>query len=101
MPQVIPLQPVPNQTTQVVLNNQNCQIDVWQTPDALFFNLSVNDEIVVNGQVCQNLNRLVLDQYLGFSGDFAFNDSQGSTDPNYLDIGTRYQLLYYNESELP
>jgi hypothetical protein len=100
MPQVIPLQPVPNQTTQVILNNQSCQIDIWQSPDAMFFSLSVNDGEVVSGQICQNLNLLIRAPYLGFDGDFLFTDTQGSSDPIYTGLGTRYLLFYYASNEL-
>lgn len=100
MPQIIPLQPVPNQTTQVVLNNQNCQIDIFQSPDALFMNLYTNDDPVIEGAICQNLNRIVRDLYFGFSGDFAFFDTQGISDPVYTGLGSRFLLFYYSAAEL-
>lgn len=100
MSQVVPLQPVPNQTEQIVLNNQNCQINVYQTDDALFFDLYVNDEVVKLGAIAQNLNKLIRGVYLGFIGDFSFVDTQGTNDPVYTGLGSRYQLLYYLPSEL-
>jgi hypothetical protein len=101
MPQVVPLQPVPSQTTQIVLANQNCQINVYQAPTALFVDLVVNDEPIRLGIIAQNLNRIVRSSYLGFSGDFVFNDTQGTDDPSYSGLGSQFQLLYLSASELP
>lgn len=100
MTQVVPLQSVPNQTTQIVLNGQNCQIDVFQTDSGLFLNLYVNDDPIVEGVICQNLNRIVRNLYLGFSGDLAFNDTRGTSDPSYIGLGGQYQLIYYAASEV-
>jgi hypothetical protein len=98
---IVPLQPVPNQTTQIVLANQNCQINVYQTPAGLFMDLLVNDALIIGGVICQNLNRIVRSLYLGFSGDFVFADSQGADDPNYSGLGSRFQLVYLTAAELP
>lgn len=100
MTQIVPLQPVPNQTEQIILNGQNCQIEVFQTNDALFLNLYVNDNPVIEGVICENLNLIVRNLYLGFEGDLAFSDMQGTSDPNYTGLGSRYQLIYYSSSEV-
>jgi hypothetical protein len=101
----VPLQPVPNQTMQIILNNQNCQITVFQTPDALWMTLDVNDGNIIQGVICQNQNRIVRDLYLGFSGDFIFFDTQpdpnnGPSDPDYTGLGGRFQLLYLSPADL-
>jgi hypothetical protein len=101
MPQIVPLQAVPNQSTQIVLAGQNCQINVYQAPDALFMDLLVNDEPVRLGIIAQNLNRIVRESYLGFSGDFVFQDTQGSDDPVYTGLGSRFQLVYLSMADLP
>lgn len=102
MPQPVPLQAVPNQTTQIVLANQNCQINVWQTPNGLFMDLLVNDAPVVEGVICQNMNRIVRDLYFGFIGDFVFQDTQNATDgddPVYTGLGSQFLLLYLSPAE--
>jgi uncharacterized protein DUF6983 len=96
----IPLQPVPNQTTQIVLANQNCQISLSQTPFGLFMDLHVNDAPIVLGAICQNQNLIVRDLYFGFVGDFGFVDTQGlGADPNYIGLGSRFLLLYLTPAE--
>lgn len=100
MAQIVPLNDVPSQRVQVLLNNQVCQIYVYQAQFGMFLELSVNNTLIIAGVVCENLNRIVRSAYLGFSGDLAFIDTQGSTDPVYTGIGTRYFLLYLTEDDL-
>lgn len=97
---IIPLQPVPNQATTVILAGQYCQIDVYQEPAALFIDLYKNNELVVAGAIAENLNRIVRSAYLGFEGDLAFIDNEGNTDPYYTGLGSRYSLAYITAAEL-
>ncbi len=47
----------------------------------------VNDVAIISGVICQNLNPIVQNGYLGFLGDLAFMDMQGSSDPEYTGWG--------------
>lgn len=96
--QIIPLQPVPSQTFTITLNNQLCQINVYQKNTGLFLDLFVGGVLIIGGVICLNLVRIVRNTYLGFIGDLAFIDNQGSSDPFYTGLGTRYSLAYL---ELP
>lgn len=97
---IVPLRPLPNQTVSVQLAGQVCQIDVFQKSRGLFLNLYVSNVLILGGAICQNLNRVVRSVYLGFSGDLAFIDNQGNTDPVYTGLGTRYSLAYVTAEEL-
>jgi hypothetical protein len=101
MVQVIPLQALPSQSPEVQLGNQICQINVYQKLGAMYLDLYVNNALIIGGVICQNLNRIVRDLYLGFVGDVCFIDNQGDTDPVYTGLGTRYSLLYLTPSDLP
>jgi hypothetical protein len=93
--QIIPLQATPNQTFNVGLSpNQQCRINVYQKQPGLFFDLYLSDVAIITGVLCFNLNLLVRNAYLGFIGDFAFVDNQGTNDPDYTGLGSRYQLVY-------
>ena len=98
--QIIPTQALPSQTLQVQLGNQACTLNVFQFAYGLFATLLVGTQDIVVSQPCQNGNRLVRDAYLGFSGDLAFVDTQGSSDPVYTGLGGRYQLLYFAPADL-
>lgn len=97
----IPTQPTPNQTMTINLANQVCQIDIYTTYLGLFVDLYVENVLIIGGVIAENLNRIVRSAYLGFVGDLVFNDSQGSLDPVYTGLGSRYQLYYLEASELP
>jgi hypothetical protein len=99
--QLVPLDAVPSQRFTISLSNQACQIELYQKVQGLFMNVSVNDELIIGGVICLNQVRIVRDLYLGFLGDFFFNDSQGSSDPYYTGLGSRFQLVYVPPEELP
>lgn len=92
--QSIPIQPVPAQTVSVTLGSQPCAITIYQKSTGLFLDLAVNDAPIVTGVLCHNLVKIVRDAYLGFTGDLAFLDTQGTDDPTYDGLGGRYLLLY-------
>ena len=97
--QIIPLQPVPNQTLQVTLAGQSCAINVYQKFYGVFVDLYVGGTLIIGGVIAENLNRIVRDAYLGFVGDLAFYDTQGESDPTYAGLGTQFILLYIEEAD--
>lgn len=99
--QQITLQAVPSQTLTESLSNQACQLNIYQRASGLYMDVLVNNSPIINGVICQNINRIVRDLYLGFQGDFVFVDTQGDSDPYYTGLGDRYQLNYLEPSDLP
>ncbi len=100
---IIPLKAVPSQSLTAVLENQICQINLRTTAFGLFMDLYVSNVLIVGGVICQNLNLIVRDAYLGFIGDFTFIDNQGATDPVYTGLGlagSRYSLAYLSPADL-
>nr|DAH84765.1 MAG TPA: hypothetical protein [Caudoviricetes sp.] len=97
---IVPLQAVPNQAARVQLNNQNCQINVYQKDQGLFLDLLVDNAPIVMGVICQRTNRIVRDAYLGFLGDMMWLDTQGANDPEFSGIGARYVLAYLFPDEV-
>lgn len=92
--QIVPIQPVPNQAVMVRLEEQNCQINLYQMPSGLFLDLLVSNSPILVGVICENLNAIVRDEYLGFIGDIAFIDQEGNVDPEYTGLGSRFVLAY-------
>jgi hypothetical protein len=99
--QEVPVQPIPRQSLQIQLQDQPCTLTIYQYAYGLFVDVYVNGVLVVGGVIAQNLNRIVRYRYFDFLGDFVFFDTQGSTDPVYTGLGSRYVLLYLGEDELP
>lgn len=96
----VPLQPVPNQTLAVTLARQPVQLALRQNGDNVYFDLQLNGEYIVRTRICRDRQRLLLDRaYTSFKGDFAFIDTQGTDDPQFSGLGSRWQLAYLAEGE--
>lgn len=98
---VVPLIVTPAQTVNVVLGDQSCTIDVYQKFWGLFCDVLVDDVVIIQGVLCQDRNYIVRSLYLGFSGDLLFVDTQGTTDPEFEQLGSRFLLVYQSSDELP
>jgi hypothetical protein len=98
--QIIPVQAVPNQIFSTLLGDQSCEITLSTRAFGLYFDLSVNNTNFRNGVVCQDRNLLIRYPSLGFSGDFWFLDTQGTSDPVYTGLGTRFLFEYWSEADL-
>jgi len=99
--QSIPIKAVANQTLVVALNNQNCQLNVYQKSTGIFVDLYKDNALIIAGVLARNLRLIVMGKYLGFSGDLVFFDNQGTRDPEYSGLGDRYSLFYILASEIP
>lgn len=97
---VIPTQPTARQELQVQLSSQNVSLTIAQNSYGLFMDVYVNGILLVGGVICENLNRIVRMAYAGFIGDLAFVDIEGTTNPVYTGLGTRYVLCYFTPDEL-
>lgn len=97
----MPLAAVPSQTFNIVLSGQNCQIAVYQKTTGMFMDLVSNGTPITTGVRCVVFGRLLLDRgYLGFIGDFYWVDTQGGADPVSTGLGSRWQLIYLEASDL-
>ena len=99
--QIVPLQAVPNQSVDVVLNGQACTILVYQKLANVFVDVLVNDAPIVTGIIALDQVLIVRKLYLGFIGDLGFIDTmQGGAAPQYAGLGTQFLLCYFLPSEL-
>jgi hypothetical protein len=98
--QIIPINDTYSQTITIQLANQACKINLYQKSTGLFCDLYVSNALIIGGVICQNLNRIVRDLYLGFIGDLFFQDTQGGSDPSSPGLGTRYLFCYLETSDL-
>ena len=91
---IVPVTSVAYQTFTILLNGQNCEINIYQLSTGLFFDLTVDGNDIVDSMICLNLVGLVREEYLGFVGQLVFFDTQGTDDPTYTGLGSRFQLVY-------
>lgn len=97
--QTVPLQPVPSQSTKVVLGGQNCQLLINQKPQGVFVDITSDDVDIVTGVISRDAVPLVCREYIGFAGNLLFIDTQGSDDPAYAGLGGRWTLVYLTAEE--
>lgn len=98
--QQIALQSIASQQTQVVLDGQSCSISVYVKNQCIFFDLAVNGAPIAIAVQCKNLVSLVPTSYLGFTGWLMFYDTEGTSDPVYNGIGSRWVLLYLDSADV-
>jgi hypothetical protein len=98
---IIPLNPLPSQTMIITLAQQACTINVYTKFYGIFCDLFVNNSPIIQGVLCLNANYIVRSLYLGFIGDLGFFDTQGTSDPSYQELGSRFRFLYLEQSDLP
>ena len=103
MPEIIPLQSVASQSVAVALSGQNVRLNVYQKGDAVYVDVFLDGglTLVIGGVIGLHANLIVRDLYLGFQGDLAFFDTQGTDEPQFTGLGSRFQLVYILPSELP
>lgn len=98
--QTISAQAIANQTLQVQLGSQPVTLNIYQQTYQLAMDVLVAGSLIASCIPCQNLNRIVRYAYLGFIGDFIWFDTQGTEDPVYYGLGSRWQLLYLSAADL-
>lgn len=98
--QIIPVQAIENQAITVTLAEQACQINLYAKLYGMFADLYVSNALVVGGALVLDRNRLVRSAYLGFIGDIIVYDTQGTSDPTFDGLGSRYLLAYLEAGEL-
>lgn len=97
--QVIPLLAIPSRTFQVILDDQQCRISLYQRGRRMYLDLDVGDEAVCRGAICQNRASIVQSPTRLFSGTLHFWDTLGDDPPRYDLLGTRFQLMYVSANE--
>lgn len=95
----ITLSALPAQTFQVVLDDQQCRITLYQRGRRMYLDLDVDDEAVCRGAICQNRASVVPFPTLNFLGSLHFWDTLGDEPPRYDLLGTRFLLLYVADGE--
>lgn len=95
---VIPITNNPAQSFNVTLSGQSCIINLYQKDIYLYFDMTLNGVSVINSRICLDRTTLVFEKYIGFIGSLFFVDTQGTSDPSYDGLGTRYVLFYRDGS---
>lgn len=98
--EIVPVQPVPSQTLNTRLGDQQCSIKIMQKSNGMYISLRSDGVDIATGVICRNMVPTVRYKYLGFVGDIAFRDTEGDSDPRYSGLGTRWKLFYLTPEDL-
>jgi hypothetical protein len=97
----VPLTAVPSQTFGIILDGQNCNINVYTEATGIYMDLSLSGTVLATARILRDGARVLQDlQYTAFVGDFIMVDTQGELDPVYTGLGARWQLVYLEASDL-
>lgn len=91
---LIPIQAIPDQTFVVELNDKDCEIHIYLRYRYMYMDVKVEDEVIVQGQICLNNTNIIQYSHLNFKGNLRFIDTQGNDDPYYSSFGERFALAY-------
>lgn len=83
--------PTPPQQDGIIVTSP----PVYAPIDPVFLDLYKNDVLVLGGVLARNNVLIVRNTYFGFVGDLSFADTEGTLDPQWQGLGTRWLLLYW------
>lgn len=95
----IPLVAYPSRKFQIVLNDQDCTIKLYQKGKNVYVDLEVNTTPVIAGAICLNNKPIIIYAQSLFKGNMLFIDVQGNGNPQWDGLGTRWKLIYYSDDK--
>lgn len=98
----VPLIAVPNQQLNIILNDQNCTIAIYQRDTRMYLDLFVGQTPIRKGMICLPFAPII-SKPCNFSGQLRIVDilssPQSQQPPEYSELGTRYKLYYLSPEE--
>ncbi len=95
----VPLEQIPNQIFEIILNNQDCTIHMFLRGDYLYLDLMLDNEPVFYGAICYDRTKILPVNSI-FKGNFIFIDNLGRHKPEYEKLNDRYKLYYLTSDEV-
>jgi hypothetical protein len=95
----IPLKQLPAQKLRVVLDDQNCTLNIYYRFGNVYLDLLVGDADVITGAICRNRQNIITVANNDFKGGLYFLDLLGDSDPEYGLFNDRFVLLFVAAGE--
>ena len=92
--QIYPVQAVPSQTLNILPNGQSVTLYIYQKSTGLFMDVFLSGALLIAGIRCAYNTYCIRETYWGLVGDFVWLDMQGTSDPYYTSLGSRFLLCY-------
>lgn len=100
---IIPTDSVANQTLNIVLNTQNCTINLFSRNNKLFMDLFVNNINIIYGRKL-SITPLLPYPFMSseFIGNFIVLNNNGNLDvvPDYKLLGSSQSLIYFTQEDI-
>lgn len=96
----IPLTALPDQRMQMILGGQDVALRVYSRDERLYTDLDLDDAPVWRGFLGRNCVPCKLYTHLAFKGQLVFVDMQGTADPHWSGLGSRWLLVYLTDEEI-
>lgn len=98
----VPTDQYPNQQFEVILNDQNCTIIIYQRTGHMYMTLYVDNTVIRQGQLMIP-REPILTEPNDFDGNFyivdTYTDAEYQTIPDYELLNDRYVLYYVTGDE--
>lgn len=99
----LPVSAFPNQNFQVILNNQNCTINLYQRKESLYMDLFVGDKEIGRGMICLPTVSIPMfnTNFIGkiFVVD-EWSEPKFQEPPKWNGLGDRWKFYYLDENDL-
>lgn len=100
----IPLIQQPNQELNIILNEQNCTIQVKQLGDYVYLSLWLDDTLIRESAICMIGVFIIQGTLTHFNGNLVFIDAtspaNNQSQPDYSQFSDRFKLLYLTDDEV-
>lgn len=87
----IPLRPLPNPRVQVRLNGDKYVITIHSRNGGLYATVAINDVIIARNRVLRS--------FAPIEGNLMIVDTEGTSDPDWKELGQRYKLFWWAKDE--
>lgn len=94
----IPLLAEPSQQASFNMSELSCRVWIRQLSTGLYLDLWQNEERLLSGALCVDRVDLIRNPASPFPGTLMFLDQQGTQDPTYDGLDTRFLLQFEERS---
>lgn len=90
----IPLKPIPAQRFTCPLAGQSYTFWLRQLQSGLYLDLAMQTRPLILGALCLHGTDIIRNPASPLQGTLTFTDTQGSQDPDYTGLGSRFVLQF-------
>lgn len=93
----IPIRAIPSQSFMSVINDVAFTFHFYQREGSMYCDLNVDDNPIWYGLICHDRTPMKERRTTIFSGNLMFVDLEGTEDPTYPKLDSRFVLVYISD----